>query len=126
MDEEVVTALYENCVTKLEGLGYYSIEQDRTLLTYMLETNIQYVFNNCNITELPEGLYYQVVNKTCGDFLLTMQNTNKLPSGFEFEAGIKRLKEGDVTIEYNSAYDLISTLNSTFNQNLTRYRKIAW
>ena len=121
----------------LSAMGYVKQETDNFLLQFCVDRVTERIKNACNVSEIPEGLYYTAVELMAVEFL-TFQIGAGATAGFEnlnFEPVVKQLQEGDTNIVYavdvNSSdsaqlLGLLNLLKSTAEAQFVTYRRIAW
>lgn len=83
----------------LESLGYVLKPEDDWLLGFTIQKVENSIKNDCNVSVVPDGLYYSAVNMTVGNFLFSLKSSGKLLE-FNFEAAIKQIQEGDTSITF--------------------------
>lgn len=125
----------EKVITRLGQLGYIAKFVDYEIITFELDTVLNYVKNYCNITIIPDILDNRIVDRVCSAFLFNQKNAGKL-DGFNYEIAIKELKEGDTTIKYangsgddtpESRFDsMVKQLERGFDKWLTPHRALRW
>lgn len=120
-----------------QWLNFYgcSVESgnDIWMLKHIISTVEQYIKNYCNISKIPERLYYLVINMCAGEFLKRKKATGTL-EGFNLEAAVKSISEGDTSVSFkdSSLSDeerlnaLIESLTSGNRVELNKYRRFAW
>lgn len=122
-------------INRLNHLGYVANESDYEHIDYELEKIKAYVLNHCNIAEIPEILNLRIIDRVCADFLYYKKNSGSL-KGFNYDAVIKSIKEGDTTITYavgqgedtpENRFDaFVKSLERGFDKWLTHFRRIKW
>ena len=122
-------------IERLGHLGYEADESDYSMIDFELNKTLNYVKNYCNITIIPTNLDYRIVDRICAYFLFDKKNSGTL-KGFNYDAVIKQIKEGDTTIHYatgqgedtpeNRFDSLIKQLERGFDKWLTPYRALRW
>jgi hypothetical protein len=125
----------ESIIKRLGQLGYVATEEDRDIIEFELEKILNYVKNYCNITEIPEILEPRIVDRVSGEFLFYQKNSGNL-TGFDYDAVIKEIKEGDTDIKYaigqeadtpESRFDsMVKQLERGMDKWLTKFRRIRW
>lgn len=125
----------DNVIKRLEQLGYNATESDFSQIDYELELTLNYVKNYCNITTIPEILDLRIIDKVCGSFLYYKKNSGSL-EGFNYDAVIKSIKEGDTTLTYavgqgedtpeNRFDSFVKSLERGFDKWITPYRRLRW
>lgn len=124
-----------NVVVRLKQLGYVVTESDYDQIDFELQKTLNYVMNHCNITKIPEILDPRIIDKVCGDFLYYKKNSGSL-KGFNYDAVIKSIKEGDTTISYavgqgedtpENRFDaFVKSLDRGFDKWITPWRRLRW
>lgn len=125
----------ENIIKRLTQLGYVVTESDDETIEFELNKMLNYVMNYCNITEIPEILDPRITDRVCGEFLFYKKNSGQL-DGFDYDAVIKEIKEGDTTLKYATGSDgdtpesrfdkFLNKLERGFDKWLVPYRKLRW
>ena len=125
----------DNVAKRLKQLGYTTTTDDTDMLEFELQKTLNYVMNYCNITEIPEILDYRIMDRVCSYFLFNKKNSGSL-EGFDYDAGIKSIKEGDTTITYavgqgedtpENRFDaFVKSLERGFDKWITPHRRLRW
>lgn len=125
----------EDVYDRLIQLGYVASEDDDECISFELTKTINYVKNYCNITEIPSILNLRIIDRVCADFLYYKKNSGSL-EGFNYDAVIKQIKEGDTTISYavgqgedtpeNRFDSFVKQLERGFDKWITPYRRLRW
>lgn len=125
----------EDVINRLKQLGYTATESDYEQIDFELNNTLDYVRNYCNITTIPEILDLRIIDKSCGDFLNYKKNSGSL-DGFNYDAVIKSIKEGDTTITYavgqgedtpeNRFDSFVKSLDRGFDKWCTPHRRLRW
>ena len=120
---------------RLSQLGYVVTEQDALAVNFELKKTLDYVKNYCNISIIPDILDYRIIDKVCSEFLFYKKNTGQL-EGFDYDTVIKRITEGDTTIQYatgqgedtpeNRFDSFVKQLERGFDKWITPHRKLRW
>ena len=121
-------------MTALLALGVTVTEPD-PLLDLILQQVSYRVLNETNtILPMAEGLESIAVDITAGEYLKFKKGTGGL-SGFELEAVVKQVQEGDTNIQYaigegcttpEQRLDAIILGLTGRERELSRFRRIAW
>lgn len=122
-------------IKRLEMLGYVYDPSDDEQIEYELNKILNYVLNYCNITVIPEILDPRITDRVCSDFLYYKKNSGNL-NGFNYDAVIKSIKEGDTTITYavgqgedtpENRFDaFVKSLERGFDKWITPHRRLRW
>lgn len=125
----------EDVITRLTQLGYTVTESDYDQIDFELGKTINYVNNYCNITIIPDILDPRIIDRVCGDFLYYKKNSGSL-EGFNYDAVIKSIKEGDTQIQYavgqgedtpENRFDaFVKSLDRGFDKWITPHRRLRW
>ena len=125
----------EHIVKRLGQLGYTATDEDSAIIDFELEKILNYVMNYCNITEIPNILDPRIIDRICGEFLFYQKNSGNL-EGFDYDAVIKEIKEGDTTLKYATGSDgdtaesrfdkFLNKMERGFDKWLVPYRKLRW
>lgn len=125
----------QNIVNRLAQLGYTVTTADEEQVSFELKKITNYVMNYCNITTIPEILDLRIIDRVCAEFLFYKKNSGTLV-GFDYDAVIKQIKEGDTTISYavgqgedtpeNRFDTFVNKLERGFDKWITPYRKLRW
>lgn len=120
---------------RLQHLGYTVTDDDLSQLQFELDKIINYVLNYCNITTIPTILNPRIIDRVCCEFLFYKKNSGQL-EGFNYDAVIKEVKEGDTTLKYATGADgdtvesrfdkFINKLERGFDKWLTPHRRLRW
>ena len=124
--------MIENVKQRLASLGYECVESDDFALDFVIKKAEQHIKHFCNISSVPDCLEYAMIDMVCGDFLMQKKTMGQLTS-IQIEGIVKRLTEGDTTVEYNVTTDREATFNayldkmvSGHNADLLAHRKLRW
>ena len=97
------------------------------LLNYLYESVAQHTKNECNVTEIPEGLQTVLDELTAGKFLALQKGVILSTEGTEV---VKSIREGDTTVELGGTsteqrYDaLVRVLIK--ERDFACYRRFRW
>ena len=122
-------------IDRLKQLGYATTDEDFDTVEFELNKILNYVMNYCNITEIPDILDPRIIDRVCSDFLYYKKNSVSL-AGFNYDAVIKQIKEGDTTIQYavgqgedtaENRFDaFVRQLERGFDKWITPHRRLRW
>lgn len=117
---------------RLEHFGYTATESDDGMLTYIWNTVQRSVILSLNIIEITEDIENIVIDKICGEFLLSKKNTGQSIT-IEVGQAVKSIQEGDTTVQFDSATSkeaqldmLLKWLISGRDSVLLHCRRIRW
>ena len=124
-------------VNRLKQLGYKVAEDgsDNDQLEFELNKIINYTKNYCNLEKLPEIIDPRLIDRVCADFLYYKKNSGNL-DGFNYDAVIKSIKEGDTTLTYavgqgedtpeNRFDSFVKQLERGYDKWITPHRRLRW
>lgn len=125
----------ENIIDRLAQLGYIATEADYDAIDFELQSVVNYTLNYCNITKIPEIVEPPLVNRVCCYFLYYKKNSGSL-EGFNYDAVIKSIKEGDTTLTYavgqgedtpENRFDaFVRKLELGYDKWITPHRRLRW
>lgn len=125
----------EEVKKRLVQLGIKDQEQDNDKINFYIEKVISYVLNFCNREDVPGIIEPIVLDKICSDFMIEQKNMGNI-SDFDYDSGIKTIKEGDTSITYGSENgssttetrfnDTMNYLQDNFNLWLLPHRRLRW
>lgn len=124
----------EEVVSMLTALGVTGASDDPLL--DMVITNVQWRIKNLtNLQEVPEGLESMAVSMAVGEYL-NMKKANGQLEGFDLEAAVKQIQEGDTNTVFaigdgsstpEQRLDaLISYLINGRTREFYRFRRFVW
>ena len=122
-------------IDRLSQLGYTAVDADGKSIDYELEKITNYTLNYCNITTVPTIIKHRLIDRVCGEFLYYKKNSGEL-EGFNYDAVIKQIKEGDTSITYavgqgedtpENRFDaFVKQLERGYDKWITPYRRLRW
>ena len=86
----------------LSAINFKFTDSDTWMLNFCIEKVTNTIKNECNISQIPDGLYYIAVQMIVGEFLMAKKNSGQT-DGFEsidFSAVAKQIQEGDTNITF--------------------------
>ena len=127
--------MIEEVKARLASFDYEVVESDEYMLTFLIQKVENHIKNITNCFQVPEGLFNVAVDMVVGEFLLNKKSISSL-EGFNLEAAIKQIQEGDTSITYaigegdltpEKRLDLlIDYLMNRGKNELLSYRCIKW
>lgn len=143
LKQSIITALnttslsesfIEMILNRLDSLGYIVKEADAWMIGFAMQKVENTIKNECNISEIPDGLIHKAADMACGEFLFAKKQTGQLEIGdLDLTGAISSIKEGDTQVNFDnndSDSDKIDViLNHLMNSGkgeLVCYRKIRW
>ncbi len=87
---------------RLESFGYTVVDADDWLLNFLIDKVENTIKNDCNVSEIPDGLYQIAVDMVCGEFLQGKKAMGQLNiDGIDVDAAaIKQIQEGDTSVTF--------------------------
>lgn len=126
---------HEQIVARLKHLGYTYTDEDYDAIEFELNKTINYVINNFTRSTVPDILDPRIIDRVCADFLFYKKNSGSL-EGFNYDAVIKQIKEGDTTIQYavgqgedtpENRFDaFVKSLERGFDKWCVPHRRLLW
>jgi hypothetical protein len=125
----------DKVIDRLSQLGFTADAEDYDQIDFELQKIVDYTLNYCNIQEIPEILETRLIERVCGEFLYYKKNSGSL-EGFNYDAVIKQIKEGDTSITYavgqgedtpENRFDaFVKHLERGYHNWCTPYRRLRW
>ena len=129
--------MLERVKTRLQSFGYVLQDGDEVILIFSIEKVTNIIKNDCNVSEIPDGLMNIAVDMAVGEFL-TVKKTfspNDI-AGLDLDFAVKQLQEGDKNTVFATGEGSLTAeqrLNNLLNYLLTYgrdefscYRRIRW
>lgn len=126
--------MLEKACELLAALGF-TVAVDDALLVFIGNSVTERVKNETNQSEIPEGLEYLSAEMVVGEYLNLKKNSGEL-EGFDTEAAIKQIQEGDTNITFalgagsstpeQRLDNLINYLINGRTREFIRYRRVVW
>ncbi len=126
--------LEEDVRKLLTALGIAPSEDD-PLLAFVCRSVAERVKNETNRDAVPDGLRYMAAEMAAGQYLSWKKDAGEL-AGFDTEAAIKEIKEGDTDVTYaigegsqtpeQRLDSLIDYLINGRTREFIRYRRLLW
>lgn len=124
----------EEAVKLLAALGVTVPDSD-AVLDFVIRGVEETIRNETNQKGVPDGLKTAAVYMAAGQYLLVMKGAGKL-EGFDLEAAVKQIQEGDTSVTYavgegtkttEQRLDaLLSWLAGYGREQFPRYRRLVW
>ena len=87
-------------IARLEIFGYSAQESDSLAIDYSINRAAEQICASINRTDIPDGLYYTLVDMATGYFLRDLKNAGKLGENFDFSVPVTNISEGDVSVDF--------------------------
>ena len=111
--------VYEAVVPRLAMLGYAATEEDKPALEFLISKCRVELLTKINHKEVPDGLFYTLVDMAAGSFLHEKLAAGGLEiEGVDLSQQPKSITEGDVKVEFASASDGVSSAEARFRSKL--------
>ena len=116
---------------RLESLGCVVGEDDGWIIDFVIEKVREKIKNECNVDQIPDGLFHVAVEMACGEYLSAKKGSGQLTE-FDVDEAVKQIKEGDTTVTYAIADGaitldgLINLLIGSGSAQFVRFRRLAW
>lgn len=125
--------LKEDIKNRLAFFGYTLLDSDTLAMNFVIDKVENKIKNECNITEIPDGLYQVEIDRICGEFLFAKKQSGQLTE-YDFEASIKEIKDLDTTVVYAVGSDssekqfdsLIDSLRNYGEREILSFRRLRW
>lgn len=129
--------MLERVKTRLQSFGYVLQDGDEVILIFSIEKVTNTIKNDCNVSEIPDGLMNIAIDMAVGEFL-TVKKTfspNDI-AGLDLDYAVKQLQEGDKNTVFATGEGSLTVeqrLDNLLNYLLTYgrdefscYRRIRW
>ena len=129
--------MLERVKTRLQSFGYVLQDGDEVILIFSIEKVTNTIKNDCNVSEIPDGLMNIAIDMVVGEFLTVMKtfSPNDI-AGLDLDYAVKQLQEGDKNTVFATGEGSLTAeqrLNNLLNYLLTYgrdefscYRRIRW
>ena len=77
----IESGLTEPVLKRLDSFGYEVSESDAFIVSFCVQKVENSIKNDCNVSEVPEGLMNIAVDRVCGEVLESLYYTGKLDVG---------------------------------------------
>lgn len=122
---------------RIESFGYEFKNSDKVILDFAIQKVENTIKNECNVNEIPEGLFNIAVDMAAGEFLLSKKTfAPEDLSGFDLSYAVKQIQTGDTNTVFAVGDGSLTDeqrLDAFINHLLTYgrkeflcYRKLRW
>lgn len=129
--------MFKTARERLLSFGYEFKSSDKPLLSFAVQRAENTVKNECNLSEVPEGLLNAVVDMAAGEFLLSKKTfAPEDISGLDLDAAVKSLQVGDASTSFavgegsltaeQRLDNFIGRLMNGGREQFYCYRRIRW
>lgn len=125
----------QDITKRLKQLGYTATDDDHPAIQHEIELVTNYTLNHCNLIELPDIIKPKMVDRICSYFLYFKKNSGSL-EGFNYDAVVKSIKEGDSTLTFavggsedtpENRFDaFVKKLEQTYDKWINPHRRLRW
>lgn len=130
----IESGLAESVLKRLDSFCCEIKTSDTFLIAFSIEKVEQTIKNECNVTEIPEGLSNVAIDMVCGEVLSCKHRVGQLElSELNLDGALESVKVGNATVSFdNNTSDeikfntLISVLSNAGRGQFACYRKIKW
>ena len=130
----IESSLTESVLKRLDSFGYIPSENDVFAIGFGVQKVENIIKNDCNVTEIPEGLVCHAVDMVCGEFLSIKYRTGQLElSSLDLDGSLASVTVGGASVSFdnNTSDDgkfnaLVSVLIGSGRGEFSCYRKIKW
>lgn len=129
--------MLEKVKIRLQSFGYVFKDGDEVILSFSIEKVTNTIKNDCNVSEIPDGLMNIAIDMAAGEFL-TVKKTfspNDI-AGLDLDYAVKQLQEGDKNTVFATGEGSLTAeqrLNNLLNYLLAHgrdefscYRRLRW
>lgn len=111
--------VYEAAVARLAMLGYTATDGNKPGLEYMIAKCEAELLADINHKEVPEGLFYTLVDMVAGSFLHEKLAAGGLEiEGLDFDQPAKSITQGDIKVDFAGASDGVGSAEARFRSQL--------
>ena len=122
--------LLEDAELHLAAYGYNDITGANLItLRNIVKRTVPSICNQCNVPEMPGGLYYVALDRICGQYL--QQDIGCMQMNTEgTDRPVQSISEGDTSITFSSdmsrAEALLQQLLTSGEDEIAKYKRLAW
>ena len=130
-DTSLDEAFVEMVLKRLESFNYAVKESDAFAIAFAITKGENHYKNQCNISEIPDGLKENLCDVCCGEFFKGYYAAGKLDIP-TIAKGISSVKLGDTQLSFDTSKggadfeSLLDDLISGKEGDLACYRTIRW
>lgn len=120
---------------RLDAFGYEVTHEDEFALGFCIDKACTTIKNECNLSEVPDGLFYIAVDMAVGEFLRAKRVSAPAElAQLDVDGAVKTLRVGDVSAEMISSGETADQKLAAFIEYLLSYgkgefacyRKLKW
>ena len=133
-----ITKIYESNLTesvlkRLDSFGYTSTQDDVFVIGFSVQKVENSIKNECNISNIPEGLICAAVDMVCGEILRVKYSTGKLTlDDLDLDGVIASVSAGDTSVSFDKTtsddvkFNALLQMLTDRKGDLVCYRRIRW
>ena len=128
--------MLEKVKERLQSFGYTLQDGDETIISFCISKVEVTIKNDCNVSEIPEGLVYIAVNMAVAEFLSAKKTFSpESISGLDLNFAIKQIQTGDTNTVFATEGSqtaeqrldsFISYLLTYGRDQFSCYRRLRW
>ena len=129
--------MFDQIRERLLSFGYELAEGDDVIIAFSAQKVGNTIKNDCNVSEIPEGLMNIAVDMAAGEFLAAKKAFSpKSIAALDLEAAVKQIQTGDTNVVFavgDESQTAEQRLNAFINYLLNYgrsefscYRRIRW
>lgn len=129
--------MLEQVKERLKSFGYALKDGDKAILAFSIQKVENTIKNDCNASEIPEGLRCIAVEMAVGEFLTAKKTFSPDDiAGLDLDFAVKQIQEGDTNTVFATGDASLTPeqrLNNLLNYLLTHgkdefscYRRLRW
>ncbi|MEY8524568.1 hypothetical protein AALA90_16290 [Lachnospiraceae bacterium 38-10] len=129
--------MLEQVKERLKSFGYALKDGDKAILAFSIQKVENTIKNDCNASEIPEGLKCIAVDMAVGEFLTAKKTFSPDDvAGLDLDFAVKQIQEGDTNTVFATGDASLTPeqrLNNLLNYLLTHgkdefscYRRLRW
>lgn len=134
VESSISESFIEMVLKRLDSFCYEITENDVFPIGFSVQKVEQTIRNECNTSEIPDGLTCHATDMVCGDFLSGKYRTGQLElSALDLDGALASVNVGGASVSFdNNTSDesklntLISTLTNSGRGQFACYRQIKW
>lgn len=128
--------MLEKVTERLQSFGYTLQSGDETIVSFCISKVEATIKNDCNVSEIPEGLECIAVDMTIGEFLTAKKTfAPESISGLDLSFAVKQIQTGDTNTVFSTEGSqtaeqrldsFISFLLTYGRDQFSCYRRLRW
>ena len=130
----IESSLTESVLKRLDSFGYTPSEDDVFVIGFSVQKIENSIKNDCNVSEVPEGLLNIAVDMVCGEILSVKYKTGQLElSSLDLDGALASVTVGGASVSFdnNTSDDgklntLVQLLQNSGRGEFACYRSIKW